>query len=73
MRQPLPPARPRLAAACAERGISYRLLAAEVGVHEKYISQIIQRGTADPSPDLKKRIAAYLGLPVRRLFDKVER
>ena len=51
----------------AEREISRRELAEEVGVHYQTIGYI-ERGDYSPSLDLALRIARYFDLPVEALF-----
>ncbi|MFB6816824.1 helix-turn-helix transcriptional regulator [Streptomyces sp. NPDC056347] len=57
----------RLAVVRAERKVSRKHLADEVGAHYQTIGYI-ERGQYNPSLDLALKIAKFFGLPVEALF-----
>lgn len=54
-----------------ERGLSQLELAQKVGLNDSMVSSVI-RGWTEPSPDVKRRIAAGLRCAQRDIFVKAE-
>lgn len=57
----------RIAVLRAERGVSRRALAEELGVHYQTIGYL-ERGEYSPSLDLALRIAEFFEVPVESVF-----
>jgi|GEM_PF-5910321 len=51
----------------AMRGLTFRALAAEVGVHPLHLSRVV-RGVCPPTPRVKTGLSDALGIPAEILF-----
>jgi transcriptional regulator with XRE-family HTH domain len=62
---------PNLKLTIYRTGMRQNKLAKLVGIHEAYLSRIVN-GTREPGSDLRKSIAAALGADPEWLFEKVK-